>query len=79
MFDHYSIETGQTVLVDARLRPDGITARLVPVYVSSTGIPHVQHGADARTILRLVKEYSAPFDTPVKLAGDVAYVRAGAK
>ena len=56
-----------------------MTARLVPVYVSSTGIPDVQHGSSARTILSLVKEYSAPLDTSIKIAGDVGYVHAGKK
>ena len=72
-------ETGQTVLVDATLKPDGVTARLVPAYASSAGIPDVQHGAAARTILALVKEYSAPLDTSIKVDGDVGYVRAGKK
>jgi poly-gamma-glutamate synthesis protein (capsule biosynthesis protein) len=77
VFDHQAVETGQTVLVDATLKPDGVSARLVPVYVSTTGIPEVQHGSSARTILALVKEYSAPLDTSLKLAGDVGYVHAG--
>jgi poly-gamma-glutamate synthesis protein (capsule biosynthesis protein) len=79
VFDHISVESGQTVLVDATLKPDGVAARLVPVYVSSTGIPDVQHGSSARTILSLVKEYSAPLDTSIKIAGDVGYVHAGKK
>ena len=79
VFDHIAVETGQTVLVDAKLTADGVSARLVPVYVSSTGIPDVQHGSSAKTILSLVKEYSAPLDTSIKIAGDVGYVHAGKK
>jgi poly-gamma-glutamate capsule biosynthesis protein CapA/YwtB (metallophosphatase superfamily) len=79
VFDHMAVETGQTVLVDAVLRPDGVAARLVPVYVSSGGIPDVQHGSPARSILSLVKEYSAPLDTSIKIDGDLGYVRAGKK
>jgi hypothetical protein len=79
VFDHISVPSGQTVLVDAKLTADGVTARLVPAYVSQTGIPDVQHGSSATTILSLVKEYSAPLDTSVKIDGDVAYVRAGKK
>jgi poly-gamma-glutamate synthesis protein (capsule biosynthesis protein) len=77
VFDHMAVETGQTVLVDATLRPDGVTARLVPAYASSAGIPSIQHGDDGRTILRLVKEYSAPLGTSIRIDGDIGYVRAG--
>jgi poly-gamma-glutamate synthesis protein (capsule biosynthesis protein) len=77
VFDHYSIATGQTVLVDAVLTPDGVTATLIPVYVSSSGIPAVQHDAAGRTILKLVKQYSAALDTTVVIRGDTATVRAG--
>jgi poly-gamma-glutamate capsule biosynthesis protein CapA/YwtB (metallophosphatase superfamily) len=79
VFDHYSVETGQTVLVDATLRPDGVTARLVPAYASSAGIPSLQHGSSAQTILSLVKQYSAPLGTPIKVVGDRGYVRAGSR
>ena len=77
VFDHHSIETGQTVLVDAVLTPRGATATLIPVFVSSGGIPAVQHGAAGKTILSLVKQYSAPLDTAVAIRGDTAVVRAG--
>ena len=73
------MESGQTVLVDATLRPGGVTARLVPAYLSSTGIPRLQHGSAARTILALVKEYSAPLGTTIKVDGDLGYVRTGKK
>ncbi len=79
VFDHYSIATGQTVLVDAVLTPDGVKATLVPVYVSSSGIPAVQKGSDATTILSLVRQYSKALDTDVVIKGDVATVRAGKK
>ena len=79
VFDHYSIATGQTVLVDAVLTPRGVKATLVPVYVSSSGIPAVQHGAAGKTILALVKQYSVPLGTNVVIKGDVATVRAGKK
>ncbi len=77
VFDHYSVETGQTVLVDAVLTPTGVKATLIPVYVSSGGIPEVQRGSSAKTILNLVKEYSKPLDTYVRIKGDVATVKAG--
>ena len=79
VFDHMAVETGQTVLVDATLRPDGVTARLVPAYASSAGIPSLQHGSSAQTILSLVKQYSAPLGTSIKVDGDLGYVRAGKK
>ena len=77
VFDHISVPSGQTVLVDATLKPDGVTARLVPAYASTTGIPSIQHGEAGRTILKPVKEYSAPLDTSIRIDGDIGYVRAG--
>ena len=77
VFDHFSVETGQTVLVDAVVTPTGVEATLIPVYVSSSGIPAVQHGASAKTILALVKEYSAPLGAHVSIKGDTATVKAG--
>jgi len=77
VFDHYSVETGQTVLVDAVITPTGVKATLIPAYVSSSGVPEVQHGAQAQTILSLVKTYSKPLDTYVRIKGDVATVKAG--
>jgi poly-gamma-glutamate capsule biosynthesis protein CapA/YwtB (metallophosphatase superfamily) len=77
VFDHYSVETGQTVLVDAVVTPTGVKATLIPAYVSSNGIPEVQHGSAGRTILSLVKTYSKPLDTYVRITGDTATVKAG--
>jgi poly-gamma-glutamate capsule biosynthesis protein CapA/YwtB (metallophosphatase superfamily) len=77
VFDHYSVETGQTVLVDAVITPTGVKATLIPAYVSSNGIPEVQHGSAAATILSLVKTYSKSLDTYVRITGDTATVKAG--
>jgi len=77
VFDHVAVETGQTVLVDATLKTDGVTARLVPAYASSAGIPSLQRGEAGRTILKLVKQYSVPLGTSIRIDGDVGYVRAG--
>ena len=79
VFDHYSIATGQTVLVDAVLTPRGVKGTLVPVSVSSSGIPAVQKGSDATTSLSLVRQYSQAVDTDVVIKGDVVTVRAGKK
>jgi len=79
VFDHYSIATGQTVLVDAVLSPDGVKATLVPVYVSSSGIPAVQKCSDATTILSLVRQYSKALGTNVVIRAEGATVRAGKK
>jgi len=79
VFDHYSVETGQTVLVDAVLTPRGVTATLVPAYASSQGIPSIQHGGPGRTILTLLRQYSQPFGTRITIDGDTAIVRAGRK
>jgi poly-gamma-glutamate synthesis protein (capsule biosynthesis protein) len=77
VFDHYDVPTGQTVLVDAVLTPAGVTATLVPVYASTAGIPTVQKGAGAKTILDLVKEYSQPMHTKVAIKGNTATIQAG--
>ncbi len=77
VFDHKDVDSGRTILVDARLTPEGVTATLVPVYSTLTGIPSVQHGVAARTILAAVREYCAPFGTKVVIHGDTATVRAG--
>jgi hypothetical protein len=74
---HAAIATGQTVLVDAVLSPDGVKATLVPV--SSSGIPAVQKCSDATTILSLVRQYSKALGTNVVIKGDVPTVRAGKK
>jgi len=78
-FDHSDIETGQTVLVDAELTPKGVTATLIPVYSSSAGIPAVQRGGGATTILDLVRQYSAPFHTKIRISGNTATVTATKK
>jgi len=79
VFDHYSVETGQTVLVDALLTPRGVTATLVPVYASATGIPSRQHGVAGKTILTLLQQYSQPLGTKITIRGDTALVRTGAR
>jgi poly-gamma-glutamate capsule biosynthesis protein CapA/YwtB (metallophosphatase superfamily) len=79
VFDHYDVPTGQTVLVDAVLTPTGVTATLVPVYASTAGIPAVQKGAGAKTILNLVKQYSASMNGTVTIHGDTATIQAGTR
>jgi len=59
------------------LTPTGVTATLVPVYASTAGIPAVQKGAGAKTILDLVKEYSQPMHTKVAIKGNTAVIQAG--
>ena len=51
VFDHYSLATGQTVLVSAVLSPHGVKVTLIPVYASSNGIPAIVTGAAGRAIL----------------------------
>ena len=75
VFDHYSLATGQTVLVDAVLSPHGVKVTLIPVYASSNGIPAIVTGAAGRAILLHMQQISAPLGTRLKISGDRAYVR----
>ncbi len=75
VFDHYSVATGQTVLVDAELRPHGVRVTLIPVYASANGIPAVVTGAAARGILVHMRRLSAALGTRVTITGDRGYVR----
>ena len=75
VFDHYSLATGQTVLVSAVLSPHGVKVTLIPVYASSNGIPAIVTGAAGRAILLHMQQISAPLGTRLKISGDRAYVR----
>jgi poly-gamma-glutamate synthesis protein (capsule biosynthesis protein) len=75
VFDHYSVATGQTVLVDAVLRPHGVRVTLIPVYAAANGIPAVVTGAAARGILVHMQRLSAALGTRVTISGDRGYVR----
>ena len=75
VFDHYSLATGQTVLVSAVLSPHGVKVTLIPVYASSNGIPAIVTGAAGRAILLHMQQISTPLGTRLKISGDRAYVR----
>ncbi len=75
VFDHYSLETGQTVLVDAVLSPHGVKVVLIPVYASASGIPSVVTGAAGAAILTKMQQYSAALGTHLRIAGDRALIR----
>jgi poly-gamma-glutamate synthesis protein (capsule biosynthesis protein) len=75
VFDHYSVATGQTVLVEAVLRPHGVRVTLVPVYASADGIPAVVTGAAGRGILLHMRQLSAALGTRVTISGDRGSVR----
>jgi poly-gamma-glutamate capsule biosynthesis protein CapA/YwtB (metallophosphatase superfamily) len=75
VFDHYSAATGQTVLVDAVLRPHAVRVTLIPVSASADGIPAVVTGATARGILLHMQRLSAALGTRVTITGDRGFVR----
>jgi poly-gamma-glutamate capsule biosynthesis protein CapA/YwtB (metallophosphatase superfamily) len=75
VFDHYSLATGQTVLVHAVLSPHGVKVTLIPVYASASGIPAIVTGAAGRAILLHMQRISAPLGTHLTIAGDRAYVQ----
>ena len=74
IFDHVSRETGETILLRCIVSAKGITAKLVPVYADTNGIPSVQHGSSAAAILRRMKHLSAALGTKVRISGDTATV-----
>ena len=75
VFDHYSLATGQTVLVSAVLSPHGVKVTLIPVYASSSGIPAIVTGAAGRAILLHMQQISSPLGARLRISGDRAYVR----
>ncbi len=75
VFDHYSLATGQTVLVSAVLSPRGVKVTLIPVFASSSGIPAIATGAAGRAILLHMQQLSSSLGTKLKISGDRAYVR----
>ncbi len=79
VFDHYSLATGQTVLVHAVLSPHGVNVTLIPVYASSNGIPAIVTGAAGRAILLHMQQISAALGTRLTIAGDRAYVRSSGR
>ena len=74
VFGGYSGETAQTVLVKAKLSRHAIDAMLIPVQISSSGIPRVAGGSTGLSILRRVKSLSAALGTTVKISGNRGYV-----
>ncbi|HEY5388491.1 MAG TPA: CapA family protein, partial [Thermoleophilia bacterium] len=74
VFSGFSGETAQTVLVKTRVTPHSINAQLVPVQISSSGIPTVATGSTGLSILQRVKSMSAALGTTVKIKGDRGYV-----
>ena len=74
VFGGYSGETAQTVLVKAKLSRHAIDAMLIPVQISSSGIPKVAGGSTGLSILRRVKSLSAALGTTVKISGNRGYV-----
>ena len=79
VFDHSSVETGETVLLQATVgAAGGIRAELIPVYLSSDGVPAVVSGAEAATILTRVQELSGALHTVVKVKGDRGLIRVAA-
>jgi len=74
VFSGFSGETAQTVLVRAKVTPRSIDAQLIPVTISSSGVPTVTGGSTGQSILQRVKSMSAELDTTVTIEGDRGYV-----
>ena len=74
VFSGFSGETAQTVLVRAKVTPHSIDAQLIPVTISSSGVPTVTGGSTGQSILQRVKSMSASLGTTVTIQGDRGYV-----
>ena len=76
VFSGFSGETAQTVLVQAKVTPHAIDAKLIPVQLSGSGVPTVATGTTGLSILQRVKAFSAALGTTVKISGGRGYVHA---
>jgi len=74
VFSGFSGETAETVLVRAKLSPEGVDAQLIPVVGGGSGIPYLAKGSNAQRILGRVKSFSAALDTHVKIVAGRGYV-----
>ena len=54
--------------------PHSIDAQLIPVTISSSGVPTVTGGSTGQSILQRVKSMSASLGTTVTIQGDRGYV-----
>jgi len=74
VFGGFSGETAQTVLVKAKVTPQAIDAKLIPVQISGSGVPTVATGSTGLSILQRVQSLSAALGTTVKISGGNGYV-----
>jgi poly-gamma-glutamate capsule biosynthesis protein CapA/YwtB (metallophosphatase superfamily) len=74
VFEHSSLETGQTVLITTDISKKEITATLTPVLLSNQGIPKIVKGYDAAVILQRMQELSRQLGTKMLIGGDTATV-----
>jgi poly-gamma-glutamate capsule biosynthesis protein CapA/YwtB (metallophosphatase superfamily) len=74
VFEHSSLETGQTVLITTDISKKEITATLTPVLLSNQGIPKIVKGYDAAVILQRMQELSKQLGTKLLIGGDTATV-----
>ena len=78
VFSGFSGETAQTVLVRVKVTPERIDALLVPVQISSSGVPTVATGSTAASILERVRSLSADLGTTVTISDGRATCTSGA-
>lgn len=79
VWDHYSQETGETVILRVAIPGKGLPSiELVPVYLDDiTGVPAPVTGEHAASILNRVARYSADLGLQLNVRGDRAYFNAG--
>ena len=75
LFDHYSRETGEAVVLRVGMQPVGPPrVELVPVYLSDThGIPAPVTGHEARRILERMRRSSSTLGVELEIRGGRAY------
>jgi poly-gamma-glutamate capsule biosynthesis protein CapA/YwtB (metallophosphatase superfamily) len=75
VWDHYSQETGETVILKVAIPGrGGPTFELVPIYLDEvTGVPSPVTGDHAASILKRVAGYSASLGLQLTIRGDRAY------
>ncbi len=74
VWDHYSVETGETFILRVALREEGPpSAVMVPVYLDeSTGVPAPVTGDHAGSILNRLAELSSDLGLEITVSGDRA-------
>jgi hypothetical protein len=76
LFPYKTIEGRKSFILEFDWGQKGVTnVRAVPVYLGTYGVPTVQTGSSARSILGKLATISKPFGTSITIKGDIGYVK----